>query len=120
MFGVSTHTLTRRVTSAACPAAGCSSGFNPHPHAEGDAAALRCLMNPCRFNPHPHAEGDNVGAIFTSLVVAKNAKIRFLQGNELRIEKPDGTVTAGLSGRDTGSKIRFWAGSDDPEKELVL
>lgn len=60
--------------------------------------------------------GSNVGAIFTSLIVAKNAKIRFLQGNELRIEKPDGTVTAGLSGRDTGSKIRFWAGSDDPEK----
>ena len=60
--------------------------------------------------------GSNVGAIFTSLIVAKNAKIRFLQGNELRIGKSDGTVTAGISGSDSGDKTRFWAGSDNPDK----
>ena len=61
--------------------------------------------------------GSNVGAIFTSLIVAKNAKIRFLQGNELRIEKPDGTVTAGIrGGSDNGDKVRIWAGSADPNK----
>lgn len=61
--------------------------------------------------------GSNVGAIFTSLIIAKNAKIRFLQGNELRIEKPDGTVTAGIrGGSDNGDKVRIWAGSADPNK----
>lgn len=58
--------------------------------------------------------GTNVGAIFTSLIVAKNAKIRFLQGNQLIIQKTDGTVTAGISGSDEGEKIRFWAGSETP------
>ena len=59
--------------------------------------------------------GTNVGAIFTSLIVAKNAKIRFLQGNQLIIQKTDGTVTAGISGSDEGEKIRFWAGSETPD-----
>lgn len=59
--------------------------------------------------------GTNVGAIFTSLIVAKNAKIRFLQGNQLTIQKTDGTVTAGISGSDEGEKIRFWAGSETPD-----
>ena len=53
----------------------------------------------------------NVGAIFTSLIIAKNAKIRFLQGNQITVEKPDGTVTAGMSGSQDGAKTRFWAGS---------
>ena len=53
----------------------------------------------------------NIGAIFTSLIIAKNAKIRFLQGNQITVEKPDGTVTAGMSGSQDGAKTRFWAGS---------
>lgn len=57
----------------------------------------------------------NVGAIFTSLIIAKNAKINFLQGNQLLISKPDGTVTAGLSGSQSGEKVRFWAGSATPD-----
>ena len=57
----------------------------------------------------------NVGAIFTSLIIAKNAKIKFLQGNQLLILKSDGTITAGLSGSDSGGKIRFWAGSTTPD-----
>ena len=59
--------------------------------------------------------GTNVGAIFTSLIIAKNAKINFLQGNQLLIQKGDGTVTAGISGSEDGEKVRFWAGSEQPE-----
>lgn len=57
----------------------------------------------------------NVTAILTGLIIAKNAKITFLQGNELLIMKEDGTVTAGVSGSDLGQKIRFWAGGLTPE-----
>ena len=59
--------------------------------------------------------GVNVGAIFTSLIIAKNATINFLRGNQLLIQKADGTITAGLSGSDAGKKIRFWAGSEEPD-----
>lgn len=59
--------------------------------------------------------GLNTAAIFTSLIVAKNAMIEFIQGNELRIRKDDGTVTAGLSGSQSGEKIRMWAGSSTPD-----
>ena len=57
----------------------------------------------------------NMTALFTSLIIAKNAKITFLQGNQLLIQKSDGTVTAGLSGSEEGEKIRFWAGSEVPD-----
>lgn len=57
----------------------------------------------------------NVTAILTGLIIAKNAKITFLQGNELLIMKEDGTVTAGVSGSDLGQKIRFWSGGLTPE-----
>lgn len=57
----------------------------------------------------------NVGTIFTSLIIAKNAKINFLQGNQLTIQKEDGTITAGISGSDAGEKVRFWAGSETPD-----
>ena len=57
----------------------------------------------------------NVGTIFTSLIIAKNAKIQFLQGNQLTIQKSDGTITAGLSGSENGEKIRIWAGSNTPD-----
>lgn len=59
--------------------------------------------------------GLNTAAIFTSLIVAKNAMIEFMQGNELRIRKDDGTVAAGLSGSQSGEKIRMWAGSSTPD-----
>lgn len=59
--------------------------------------------------------GLNVSAIFTSLIIAKNAKIQFLQGNQLTIQKSDGTITAGLSGSEEGKKIRIWAGSENPD-----
>ncbi|EJW89768.1 hypothetical protein EVA_22125, partial [gut metagenome] len=56
-----------------------------------------------------------MGPIFTSLLIAKNAKIKFLQGNQLLIQKSNGSVTAGLSGSDAGNKTRFWAGSNVPD-----
>lgn len=59
--------------------------------------------------------GSNVTAIFTSLIIAKNAKINFLQGNQLLIQKNDGKVTAGISGSEEGDKSRFWAGSETPD-----
>ena len=56
-----------------------------------------------------------VGPIYTSLIIAKNASIDFVQGNQLLIKKDDGTVTAGLSGSIAGSKVRIWAGSATPD-----
>lgn len=56
-----------------------------------------------------------VGPIYTSFVIAKNASIYFMQGNQLLIKKDDGTVTAGLSGSIAGSKVRIWAGSATPD-----
>ena len=57
----------------------------------------------------------NTTSIFTSLIIAKNAKIKFLQGNELTIQKSNGVITAGVSGNENGGKIRFWAGSEVPD-----
>lgn len=57
-----------------------------------------------------------VGPIYTSLIIAKNASIDFMQGNQLLIKKSDGkTVTAGLSGSEEGSKVRIWAGAHEPD-----
>lgn len=55
--------------------------------------------------------GANVGSIFTSLIIAKNAKIQLFQGNDLLIQKDDGTVTAGMTGSNQGSLVRIFAGS---------
>lgn len=57
----------------------------------------------------------NFTAIFTSLIIAKNAKITFLQGNQLLIQEDNGTITAGLSGSNEGNAYRFWAGAETPE-----
>jgi len=55
--------------------------------------------------------GANVGSIFTSLIIGKNAKIQLFQGNDLLIQKDDGTVTAGMTGSNSGSLVRIFAGS---------
>lgn len=58
----------------------------------------------------------NVPSIYTPLVIADNAKIDFLSGNEIRILDADNNVTAGVSGSGSGEKgIRFYAGSDNPQ-----
>jgi hypothetical protein len=57
----------------------------------------------------------NYSALFANIILANGASIDFLNNNQLRIMKADGTtVTAGMSGGDTGDKIRIWAGGDNP------
>ena len=51
----------------------------------------------------------NIGALFTSLIIAKNAKLTFAQANQLLLENANAVVTGGLSG---GSNIQIWAGSN--------
>lgn len=55
--------------------------------------------------------GANVGSIFTSLIIAKNAKIQLFQGNDLLIQKDDGTVTAGMTGSNSSRLVRIFSGS---------
>lgn len=58
----------------------------------------------------------NVGAIFTSLIIAKNAKINFLSGNQLTIaHSQTGKPCLGLSGADGSGAIRLWIGSETPD-----
>ena len=59
--------------------------------------------------------GTNSVAVFTGIVIAKNGKITFLQSNQFVIQKDNGTVTAGMSGSESGQKIRIWAGSETPD-----
>lgn len=59
--------------------------------------------------------GLNVNAIFTSLIIAKDAHIDLVQGNQINIKKDDGTVTAGMSGSQSGDKTRIWAGGANPD-----
>lgn len=61
--------------------------------------------------------GLETNAIFTSLIIAKDASIDFMQGNELLIKGSDGvTVEAGLSGSSaTGGDVRLWVGGETPD-----
>lgn len=62
----------------------------------------------------------NVGAIFTSLIIAKNAKINFLTGNQLTIaHSVTGKPCLGLSGSAEGEKVRFWVGSETPDNAPI-
>jgi len=56
----------------------------------------------------------NVPAIFTNIILANQAHIDLLQGNDIMAKKADGTVTAGMSGGSDG--IRFWAGATQTDK----
>lgn len=51
---------------------------------------------------------NNFSSIATGLLLAKNAKIEFLQGNQILIQKSNGTICAGLA----GSSIPLWIGAD--------
>ena len=55
--------------------------------------------------------GINTTSVFTSLIIARDAAIDFMSGNQLLIRRDDGTVTAGLSGSQEGGKVRIWAGA---------
>lgn len=58
----------------------------------------------------------NIPSIFTPLIIADNAKLDFVSGNEIRILDANDKVTAGISGSGSGDTgIRFYAGSDNPQ-----
>lgn len=55
--------------------------------------------------------GASFDFIATKLLLAENAKIDFLTGNELYLRDSEGRITGGARG---GSGITFWAGSENP------
>ena len=55
----------------------------------------------------------NVASIFLTFLLAKNAKIKFLQSNELIITDSEGNPTTVLSGTVEGDKTRIAIGSTD-------
>lgn len=63
-------------------------------------------------------ELSNVGPIYTSLIIAKNASLNFVQGNELLIKDANNNIVAGLTGgssKEAGTTpVRIWAGGDVP------
>ena len=63
-------------------------------------------------------ELSNVGPIYASLIIAKNASLNFVQGNELLIKDSNNNVVAGLTGgssKEAGTTpIRIWAGGKVP------
>ena len=63
-------------------------------------------------------ELSNVGPIYTSLIIAKNASLDFVQGNELLIKDSNNNIVAGLTGgssKEAGTTpVRIWAGGSVP------
>ena len=63
-------------------------------------------------------ELSNAGPIYTSLIIAKNASLDFVQGNELIIKDSNNNVVAGLTGgssKEAGTTpVRIWAGGGVP------
>lgn len=61
---------------------------------------------------------NEMAPIFTSLIIAKNASIDFVQGNELIIKDSNKNVVAGLTGgssKEAGTTpVRIWAGGNVP------
>lgn len=57
----------------------------------------------------------NVTALYTDLIIAKNAQLFFMQGNQLLIMDDSNGITAGMSGSTSGQQIRIWAGAQQPE-----
>ena len=61
---------------------------------------------------------NEMAPIFTSLIIAKNASLDFVQGNELIIKDSNNNVVAGLTGgssKEAGTTpVRIWAGGNVP------
>lgn len=61
---------------------------------------------------------NEMAPIFTSLIIAKNASIDFVQGNELIIKDSNNNVVVGLTGgssKEAGTTpVRIWAGGNVP------
>ena len=60
-------------------------------------------------------EMNNMQPVYTPLLVAENAVMRFGQANEILVTGSGNKVTAGISGSDKGDKARFWAGAELPD-----
>ena len=64
-------------------------------------------------------KSDTFDFVATNLLLAKNAKIDFLSGNEIHLCDENGTVTGGAAGRSTASTpdnaVAFWAGGATPD-----
>lgn len=60
---------------------------------------------------------NNVGGIYSSFILAKNAKIKFQTSNELTIVGRDNsTIVAGLTGGgNSTNNVRIWAGSTESD-----
>ena len=56
-------------------------------------------------------EGESFEFVATKLLLAKNASIDFLTGNEIYLRDRFGNITAGAAG---GNGVSFWAGAEDP------
>lgn len=65
-------------------------------------------------NTNYWSAGTNFDFVAANLIMANNAKIKFLSGNEIYLMSGN-TVTAGLAG---GSGITFWSGAEDPDQGL--
>ena len=52
--------------------------------------------------------------VATKLLLAENAKINFVTGNELYLTNSAGTVTGGARAASSSDDVVFWAGSDQP------
>ena len=57
--------------------------------------------------------GANVASLFTSLIIAKDALIEFMSGNQLLIKKDNAAIVIGLTG-DYEGKAYIWAGGKTP------
>ena len=55
--------------------------------------------------------GDSFEFIATKLLLARNAKINFLTGNEIYLMDSNGEITGGAAG---GQGVSFWAGAENP------
>lgn len=52
--------------------------------------------------------------VATKVLLAQNAKIEFLTGNEIYLMDSEGNVTGGARAASNGNDVVFWAGSDQP------
>lgn len=63
-------------------------------------------------NSDKWTSGQTFDFIATNLLLADNAKINFLTGNEIYLGNSGGTITAGIAG-GSGSTPAFWAGNSE-------
>ncbi len=60
--------------------------------------------------------GNSFEFIATNILLAKNAKIKFLSGNEITVSDKDGKVSGGLRAAAAENEVVFWAGGKEPLK----